>query len=78
MDSPSRTQWGRWFQRHVQAASNMDQIRVQSLEKAQALGYAVNPSLPLLDQGELRALPEVTNRFLCLHAVVASSYGRSK
>lgn len=56
----------------------MDRIRAQSLEKAQALGYAVNLSLPLLDQGELKTLPEVTSRFLSLYPVVACSYGYSK
>lgn len=57
----------------------MNQIRDRSLEKARDLGYPVNPDLPLLDDvGVCRGLSQATDRFLCLYAMVASSYGYPK
>jgi hypothetical protein len=51
-------------------------LRKSSHSEAQRLGYATNPSLPLLDPNLcLRSKDQVTQRALTLHCVVAASHG---
>lgn len=51
-------------------------IRAHSLSKAEALGYPVNSSLPMLDETlALRPHVEIVTRALALHSVVAASCG---
>lgn len=53
-----------------------ESIRRRSLERAAHLGYDVIESLPLLESVSSLKPPEaILDRFLCLHAVVASAYG---
>lgn len=58
---------------------SLREIRQSSEQTAEALGYPINPNLPLLDSIErLRLKDELVNRTLCLYACVACSYGFQK
>lgn len=60
-------------------AQQMQVIRDRSIQKAMAMGYEVNASLPLLDEGiSIRAKNEIIDRCLTLFATVAGSYGFAK
>jgi hypothetical protein len=51
-------------------------VRSHSLSKAEGLGYAVNPTLPLLDRPESeRPVDEIFQRALCLFVTSACAYG---
>lgn len=57
----------------------MTSERELSLAEAKSLGYPINPNLPMLDNVEqCRSTLDITDRLLCLYAVVASSYGFPK
>lgn len=57
----------------------MRRIREDSVKIARALGYPMNPDLPLLDEVKVvRSTSETLDRLLSLYAVVACSYGFSK
>jgi hypothetical protein len=54
----------------------LEELRRQSLEAAQQLGYPPATVLPLsYDYLEPRPLPEIIDRFLCLGGIVAASFG---
>ena len=58
---------------------NLNTIRDKSIQKAKAMGYEVNSSLPLLDDGiSIRGNNEIIDRCLALFATVAGSYGFAK
>lgn len=58
---------------------NYKKMRVDSLNSAKALGYSVNPSLPLLDGlKKIRPLELTLSRLLTLSAVTAVSYGYTR
>jgi hypothetical protein len=58
---------------------NFADLRSASHSEARRLGYATNPSLPLLDANLwLRPKNQITLRALTLHCVVAASYGFPK
>jgi len=58
---------------------NFADLRNASLSEARRLGYATNPSLPLLDRTlGLRPKDQITLRALALHCVVAASHGFPK
>src|SRR5689334_1829980 len=53
-----------------------EELREGSLRTAERLGFAVSPSLPLLDVPEqARSAQEIGARLLCLQAAAASAYG---
>lgn len=52
------------------------EVRQESLQLAQLLGYSANPTLPLLEVTSInRSAREVASRALVLHACCAASYG---
>ena len=58
---------------------NAKEMRKSSLAEAMLLGYPINKNLPLLeDIPKIKGLDEIVSRFLCMYAVVASSYGLPK
>lgn len=59
--------------------TSLEQIRSQSFREAEELGYPINRELPLLGElKELRSKHELTNRILCLNAVVATAWGHPR
>lgn len=58
---------------------NLKIIRDKSIQNATAMGYELDSSLPLLDQGlSIRGKNEIIDRSLTLFATVAGSYGFAK
>lgn len=63
---------------HPSDDSLATEVRQESLQLAQLLGYSTNPTLPLLDVTAItRSAHEVASRALVLHACCAASYGFS-
>jgi hypothetical protein len=54
----------------------MESIRQSSIVVATALGYPVNPHLPLLDASAVvRSVSEIVGRIFAMHSVAAAAYG---
>jgi hypothetical protein len=54
----------------------MESIRQSSIAVTTALGYPVNPHLPLLDvSAVVRSISEIVGRIFAMHGVAAAAYG---
>jgi len=66
-------------ERRSAVIDNWPAIRAASMAEAARLGYATNPTLPLLDVADTpRAVADIISRMLCLDAVLAAAYGYPK